>query len=166
MFSLIESAGGVIPAEAVGGWTTPVLEHLEASASEATYRSYEDEQLRKLFAACGLSRDIQFELGPSVMELRELENITVFPDVVELLDELKARGHSRAVLQLELGPCSTPRAQRDHPLLRHRDLLCDRRLPEAAPEHLYGPARRTREPAPATRALADCIRRRRLGRRR
>jgi len=97
MFSLIESAGGVIPEDAVAGWTTPVLEHIEASASEATYRSYEDEQLRKLFAACGLSREIQYELGPSVMELRGLENIAVFPDVVELLDELRAAGVTLAL---------------------------------------------------------------------
>lgn len=92
MFSLIEAAGGVIPETAVGGWTTPLLEHVDASVSEATYRSYEDQQLRELFEACGLSREVQLQLGPSVMELRELEYIVVFPDVVELLEELRAAG--------------------------------------------------------------------------
>jgi putative hydrolase of the HAD superfamily len=90
MFSLIEAAGGVIPESAVGGWATPVLEHVQASVSEATYRSYEDAQLRELFDACGLSRKVQDELAPSVMELREIESIAVFPDVVGLLEELRA----------------------------------------------------------------------------
>jgi putative hydrolase of the HAD superfamily len=97
MFSLIEAAGGVIPESAVGGWTTPVLEHVEASTSEAAYRSYEDAQLRALFDACGLSGAIQDELAPSILELRERESIVVFPDVIELLEELRAAGVTLAL---------------------------------------------------------------------
>lgn len=97
MFSLIESAGGVIPESAVGGWATPVLEHVEASVNEAAYRSYEDAQLRMLFDACGLSQDAQDELAPAVMELREIESIAVFPDVIELLTELRAAGITLAL---------------------------------------------------------------------
>jgi HAD superfamily hydrolase (TIGR01549 family) len=97
MFSLIENAGGVIPESAVGGWTTPLLEHVEASLSEATYRSYEDQQLRELFEACGLSQEVQDALAPEVLELRELESIAVFSDVVELLEELRGAGVTLAL---------------------------------------------------------------------
>jgi putative hydrolase of the HAD superfamily len=97
MFSLIEAAGGVIPEGAVGGWATPALEHVEASSSEETYRAYEDAQLRQLLDACGLSREVQDDLVPAVMELRELERIVVFPDVVELLEQLRAAGVSLAL---------------------------------------------------------------------
>jgi putative hydrolase of the HAD superfamily len=97
MFSLIEAAGGVIPESAVGGWSTPALEHLEASTDEATYGAYEDTQLRQLFEACGLSPETQDELAPAILEMREIESIAVFPDVVELLEKLRAEGVTLAL---------------------------------------------------------------------
>jgi putative hydrolase of the HAD superfamily len=92
MFSLIEGAGGIIPESAIGGWATPALEHVEASVDEAAYRAYEDDQLRELLEACGLSKAAQDDLIPSVMELREIESIAVFPDAIELLAKLRAAG--------------------------------------------------------------------------
>jgi putative hydrolase of the HAD superfamily len=97
MFSLIEAAGGVIPESAIGGWSTPALEHVEASRSEVTYGAYEDAQLRQLFDACGLSQDVQDGLAPAILELREIESIAVFPDVVELLEELRTAGITLAL---------------------------------------------------------------------
>jgi putative hydrolase of the HAD superfamily len=97
MFSLIEGAGGVIAESARGGWSAPELEHPEASRDEATYRSYEQSQLLELLGACGLGPEIQAELGPELMELRDAEYIKVFPDVVELLEELHAEGTTVAL---------------------------------------------------------------------
>jgi putative hydrolase of the HAD superfamily len=97
MFSMIEQAGGVVPQAARGGWTTPELEHLEASTDEATYRSYEEDQLYGLLEASGLSETARQELGPRIMELRDDEYIKVFPDVVELLEELRAQGTALAL---------------------------------------------------------------------
>jgi HAD superfamily hydrolase (TIGR01549 family) len=92
MFSMIENAGGVVPESAVGGWTTPELEHLAASRDEATYRTYEESQLYELFRASGLSEEVQHQLGPEVLKLRGLEHIALFPDVIELLEELRTAG--------------------------------------------------------------------------
>jgi putative hydrolase of the HAD superfamily len=97
MFSMIEEVGGVIPESARGGWTTPQLEHLEASRDEATYRSYEQAQLDQLLEASGLSRAARAELAPRIMELRDGEYIKVFPDVVELLEQLHADGTTLAL---------------------------------------------------------------------
>jgi putative hydrolase of the HAD superfamily len=97
MFSMIEGAGGVIPEFARGGWTTPELEHLEFSSDEATYRSYEQAQLDRLLEASGLSAAARAELSPRIMELRDVEYIKVFPDVVGLLEQLRADGTTLAL---------------------------------------------------------------------
>jgi HAD superfamily hydrolase (TIGR01549 family) len=97
MFSMIEEVGGVVPESARGGWTTPELEHPEASKDEAAYRSYEQAQLDRLLRASGLSQTARAELGPRIMELRDDEYIKVFPDVVELLEQLHADGTTLAL---------------------------------------------------------------------
>ena len=97
MFSMIEEVGGVIPESARGGWTTPELEHRAASTDEATYRAYEQAQLDRLLDASGLSPAVRAGLTPEIMELRDDEYIAVFPDVVELLEQLHADGTTLAL---------------------------------------------------------------------
>jgi putative hydrolase of the HAD superfamily len=97
MFSMIEEAGGVIPECARGGWTTPQLDHLESSRDELTYRAYEHAQLDQLLEASGLSAAVRADLSPRIMELRDDEYITVFPDVIGLLEQLSAAGTTVAL---------------------------------------------------------------------
>jgi HAD superfamily hydrolase (TIGR01549 family) len=97
MLSMIEDAGGVIPSHALSGWTTPELEHLEASRSETAYRAYEEVQLYQLLQSCGLAEGVRAEVGPRIMALRDDEHITVFPDVVDLLEQLRAAGTTLAL---------------------------------------------------------------------
>ena len=97
MLSMIEDAGGAIPSRALNGWTTPELEHLEASRSETAYRAYEEVQLYQLLQSCGLAEEVRAEVGPRIMALRDDEYITVFPDVVDLLEQLRAAGTTLAL---------------------------------------------------------------------
>lgn len=89
MFTMISDAGGSPPEHALSKWKAPAIEHLAHSADAETYRDYEARLLGELLDASGLSGPEQAKLQAAILELRESESIGVFPDVIELLHDLR-----------------------------------------------------------------------------
>ena len=90
MFSMISDAGGSTPAHALLRWQEPDVDHHTHSLTKETYQDYEARLLTELLEASGLSEAAQRELQSTILELRELESIGIFPDVVDLLRDLRA----------------------------------------------------------------------------
>jgi HAD superfamily hydrolase (TIGR01509 family) len=88
----LEQAGAVVPDEARMTWTTPPIAHPDASLDEATYRRYEASLLAELLAASGLGPEQAEGIERELTELRDAERIGIYPDVEELLGELRDAG--------------------------------------------------------------------------
>ncbi len=88
----LDDAGAVVPDEARAAWTTPPIAHPHASVDEAAYRRYEAELMSNLLAASGLGREDAERFERELTELRDKERVGIFPDVDELLVELREAG--------------------------------------------------------------------------
>jgi putative hydrolase of the HAD superfamily len=97
MFTMIEAAGGVVPEHAMTTWKSPSIEHADQSQSEESYRDYEARLLVDLLDASGLSSLDKAHLQEMILLLREDEHVGIYPDVRELLLDLRKAGKTVAL---------------------------------------------------------------------
>lgn len=90
---LIAAAGGVVDREALHVWETahPAV-HSERSTSEATYRAWQRDRLDQLFARSQLDASARVRLLDEIDEVRYTRRFDVFPDVHDVLEDLRRRG--------------------------------------------------------------------------
>lgn len=88
----LRASGATIDPEAFAAWLTPPTDHAVFSRDEATYRDYEERQLRDLLGSSGLDAERAEALCAEVLALRDAEEVGVYSDVVGTLDTLREAG--------------------------------------------------------------------------
>jgi putative hydrolase of the HAD superfamily len=113
--ALVVEAGGVVDATALAEWEggSP-LEHDEHSSSEEAYRAWQGDRLALLLQRCRIPDRQAAELLARIEHWRYTSFFDVYPEVRQVLSELKESG-------LRLGVCSNWEWDLDRQL-RHNDL--------------------------------------------
>lgn len=96
---IIEQAGGRAYPEAIADWEANPIEHTAHSVSETSYRFWQANRLAALFIRCGIAEPARTALAEDLSGIRYQRLFEIFPDVPQVLAELRHRG-------LRLGLCS------------------------------------------------------------